>query len=570
MNLKKLLKLIPALALILSLLSAGLILYYIIIYGVDIPYMDQWEYIGFFDHLRQGNLTFEELFRQHNEYRQLFPNLIFVGLGWLTDWNVKYEMIVIFLLACLVSWNVYRLINQTVNTAAWKKWILFFLTNIFIFSPMQWENWLFGVQIEYFIPIACVSTGLVLSLSRMDGRIKLLLCMILAVISTYSSINGFICWIVLFPALYFSGTNNNFFKKWAPIAIWVVATGISLFFYFYGYKKPGAQPSLSEAMNHPLDAIEYLFGTLGNTLRIIHNLDIIIIIGGFLCLIFLAQLLYILLHIRNKIFARNSMIWAMLGMYSFLTAAMLTVGRLGYGTLQSLASRYTSFILYIDIAIILLAAVIIQQYSIKKYISVLQKTIIALLVAFIVFSKVITYPVAVNELESYHTSIEHGKASLLFINIIPYEQCVNRVYPRNFEELHRKANILNSMGYLRPTLINDNIAEHLMDTKNPTSDYGTFDVLNHVFSDFYIASGDAIKPGTNEAADAVLLSYENEKGQSVIFGLNNTGQKRWTWFFTVVGVPRTTTVLRAWAFDASTAKAYPLEGKHPLRKKQAN
>ena len=31
--------------------SAGLILYFILRYGIDVPYMDQWEYLGVFDHL---------------------------------------------------------------------------------------------------------------------------------------------------------------------------------------------------------------------------------------------------------------------------------------------------------------------------------------------------------------------------------------------------------------------------------------------------------------------------------------------------------------------------------------
>jgi hypothetical protein len=114
MKLEKFLKFVPVIALSLSLFSAGMILYFILKYGVDVPYMDQWEYVGFFDHLAKGTLTFSELFKLQGEYRQFFPNLIFVSLGWLTNWNVKYEMIVIFILACLVSFNIYRLVSFTV------------------------------------------------------------------------------------------------------------------------------------------------------------------------------------------------------------------------------------------------------------------------------------------------------------------------------------------------------------------------------------------------------------------------------------------------------------------------
>ena len=236
MKLDKLLKLIPAIAASLSLVSAALILYFINKYGVNVPYNDQWEYVGFFDHLSQGMLTFEELFRQHNEYRQFFPNVIYVALGSFTHWNVRYEMLVIFLLACLVAFNIYCLAGFTHVGKPWQKWLMFFLANLFIFSPMQWENWLFGVQIEYFLPIACVSTGLVLAFTRMNGLLKMILCMVLALISTFSSINGFLIWILLFPVLVFSGTKNEYFKKGTVIAIWIVATLEALAIYFSGFQ----------------------------------------------------------------------------------------------------------------------------------------------------------------------------------------------------------------------------------------------------------------------------------------------------------------------------------------------
>ena len=129
------------------LIIAAPIFYFILRYGVDVPYWDQWEYVGFFDHLSKGTLTLKELFSQHNEYRQLFPNIIFVCLGRLTNWNVRYEMIVIFGMAVIVSFNIFRLSELTIKGSKWKKYLLLILANLLIFSPAQFENWLFGVQI---------------------------------------------------------------------------------------------------------------------------------------------------------------------------------------------------------------------------------------------------------------------------------------------------------------------------------------------------------------------------------------------------------------------------------------
>ena len=83
-------KLTCALAVSLATIPGGLLLILILKYGVDIPYWDEWQYVSFFEKFSQGTLTLSDLFAQQNEYRQFFPNLIFVGLGWLTQWNKTY------------------------------------------------------------------------------------------------------------------------------------------------------------------------------------------------------------------------------------------------------------------------------------------------------------------------------------------------------------------------------------------------------------------------------------------------------------------------------------------------
>jgi len=111
-------------------------------YSVDLPQWDQWTYVSFFEEFSRGSLTFNHLFAQVNEYRQFFPNLFFVALGWLTRWDVRYEMWALFLVACLISFNVYRLARLTTERMSLQTLLLFFLANALIFSPGQYQNWL--------------------------------------------------------------------------------------------------------------------------------------------------------------------------------------------------------------------------------------------------------------------------------------------------------------------------------------------------------------------------------------------------------------------------------------------
>ena len=107
----RLYKLTCALVFCLAIIPAVLLLTLILKCAVDMPYWDEWVYVTFFEKFSQGTLTLSDLFAQQNEYRQFFPNLIFVGLGWLTKWDKRYEVLVSFGLACLVSFNIYRSIR---------------------------------------------------------------------------------------------------------------------------------------------------------------------------------------------------------------------------------------------------------------------------------------------------------------------------------------------------------------------------------------------------------------------------------------------------------------------------
>jgi hypothetical protein len=517
--------------------------------------------VGFFDRMKMGMLTFEELARQHNEYRKFFPNLIMVGLGWFTDWNVRYEMIVIFLLACLTSFNVFRLARFTVKGESWTKWLMFFLANLFIFSPMQWENWLFGVQIEYFLPIACITSGFVIAYTQIDARVKLLLVMTMAGISTFSSVNGMIAWGILYPVLFFANQESKFFTRFPIMLLWILVAVISLGMYFRGYHKPESHPSLEIALQHPLEALYYFMGTVGNTLRVIHSLDVIIIVGGILTLFFLVQSLYVLWHIRDRQFMRNSVVWIMLGLYSLLTSAMLMIGRAGYGAAQSLASRYTSFTLFAAVAMIFLTYLIVHHQARGRRFPIWQKTILGLMVAFLICTKINTYPLAVTELKKFHATIQHGKAGMLFINHVSHQECENRLYPGNFGELKRKVNILNGLGYLRPALIRSKVLQEIEGSGGHEADYGTLQSIVLVNDSTYKASGLSAMPPADQPADAVLLSYNTTEGKSVLLTLCNADSTHWTKTFSLKHVAENPVTIHAWAFDANTGKAYRMQGK---------
>src|SRR5205814_8572437 len=82
--------------------------------GVDVPFWDQWNGTApLFEKMAAGTLGFADFFAQHNEHRFFFPRLISFGLGWLTHWNVRSVLFVIWFLAFLCLFIIRQLIRRS-------------------------------------------------------------------------------------------------------------------------------------------------------------------------------------------------------------------------------------------------------------------------------------------------------------------------------------------------------------------------------------------------------------------------------------------------------------------------
>ncbi len=107
-------------------------------------------------------------------------------------------MLAIFALACLSSFNLYRLGALTIGGENYSQRLAaLLLTNVLIFSPLQFDTWLYGIQVVYLVPMACITTGLLVVLSGWHDRTKFAVCMCLSTLSAFSSANGMLCWVAL-------------------------------------------------------------------------------------------------------------------------------------------------------------------------------------------------------------------------------------------------------------------------------------------------------------------------------------------------------------------------------------
>ncbi|MEM1172358.1 MAG: hypothetical protein AAGJ08_25590 [Cyanobacteria bacterium P01_H01_bin.35] len=544
-------------------------------YSVNFPFSDQWPLAIMFEKIYAGNLSFSDLFAQFHESRKFFPRLIFIGLAYLTNWDVRYEMLVIFLLTCIVSLNVYWLSRLTVKGGFVTQFFLLAISNLLIFSPAQYENWLWGIQVVVYIPIACLTGCLVIAQKNLSLRIKFIICFFLCTVSTFSYANGMLTWVLVFPALVIlaSGKWQEIFTK----NIWIIIGGLlgfvaNVVLYFYDYQKPDKHPSFLSAISHPVDTFHYFLTFLGAPLAF-ENLTVATIVGAlvfglwmFLCwqLFGLVKTDFLLLH--------RLIVWLIIGIYAIISGAVTAVGRVGFGVGQALAPRYTAFSLYLMVSLIYLLAIFLQLISQNNTRKKLIRYSSLLLISVFLVLHINTTINALDRMSDRRVILLQSKACLLTINVIHKDECW--VMKRSPEPLRETANILDKLGFLQPGLVKSKNIQYI--AEEPKSDliYGYFDTVNQIDNQTYIANGWATLPERGEVADGVILTYENSKGEAIIFKLINQRMPRpsvreyfnnstylysgWQKSFSVEEIPQGTVKLKAWAFDTETGKAFLL------------
>jgi hypothetical protein len=570
----------PRFFLLVAIVPACFICWMIFKYSVDLPFSDQWEYVPLFVKHAHGELAFSDLFAQLYEYRQFFPNLIFVHVGAITRWDVRYEMFISFLLACVISYNIYLLGKKTVQGADRPRWLAFILSNFIIFSPVQYENWLMGQQLIYFIPIFSLTTGLVVSYSNLRIGKKFILCACLSVLSTFSSANGLLCWLLLLPVLLSAEMAGNLRRAKYMIAAWVLCAASCTALYFYGFQRSSYLTLPRESVTKALIYFTAFLGAplTGNNRYLI---PLAVLIGLILFSMFLAAWFNYMKSQAEPALRLRLMGWLMLGTYSALTAVLVTFGRLSIGINQSLGSRYTTFSLYLIVALIQIIALMkgAPEKKQAKFARFLAPRPLSVAIAALIILHLLAALVTVRLTYMLRTSLLQAKACVILINLVG-PKCLTQGLMVRPSSIPEYANALDELGYLRPSLIKSRDVTALAGGATPAPGYGSFDLLRQEQGVLF-ATGRAMLPYRREPADAVLLTYKNDQNQPMFFAMaemNNKGDlmrrmlnkgpdyaPSWQLSFSLSDLPPGATEISAWAFDANNGRAFILEGTHLVR-----
>ena len=549
--------------------------------GVDVPFFDEWDGVApLFEKMATGTLRFADFFAQHNEHRILFPRLIFFGLGRLTHWNVRAELFVIWFLALVSLFNIWQIRrrNARKDSSFW----LMFPASVLLFSPLGFQNFLWGFQIGFLLPIACV-TACIWVATYVRHPFNFVFAILLCTVCTFSIASGLMSWLVTTPLLLLAQarSNSHSARKWW--GIWICAFLFEVCAYFYGYEMAARHPPVWASIRYPISACEYVLVFLGSPFTFGTNLSPLplgIRMGGLLTLLLLICAYYIWRKRSDRNLLDEGLPWLMLAMVAVSSAVLTMIGRLGFGATQARVSRYITFAVLLPIALLALTPIVRSHWA-RSFSGrgqlIIKAVSFALLIPFIAMA----VPGFLSHLPAWPAIRQtrlYGKALVSFINVVPErEELVKYVFPyRGRVEI--AANALDRIGYLRPTLLRSNLVRDLADpASSGSARYGEFQIHEEKSGQIEVGGGQACLPDKPGPADAVLITYDNAEGEPVVCAIVSVAPprearlraawdssalpSRWGRLLPKDRLPEgQECLLKAWSYDAEACRAYRLEG----------
>lgn len=399
-------------------------LLFVYLYGVNVPLLDDWDAVALVGKLRNGTISFKDLFALHNEHRIFFPNLVMLVNGAYFSFNMKLQMYLSAVLWIFLCWLlVINFPDVSKGRLAFSAIIVPFI----LLNVKQSQNFLWGFQITFVSALVLPIISFYLlrgEVGRQIGLGRFLAAMLVGIVASFSCLHGLFVW----PAglLLLSGQRKY-------LLYWVAVGTIVWFSYFYGYQSPSHHPSVTLAMTSPIASLMFLACLVGN-----------LVVGSdyyalFLGAIFLGMFLVLFFVVPEGGRTPENAFWRATALFSFIALSAITVGRIGLGLETAFSSRYVSFSALFLVAVLALGLLAVSS---RKW---LRFAVVAM-VASVTMALPMSYKEGVEVAKS--RQVQHQQ----LYSLLPYYRSVDcetlsPLYNPNCQVVMDRAPILEAIGY---------------------------------------------------------------------------------------------------------------------------
>ena len=311
--------------------------------ALDVPLIDQWSFVPHIERFYTGTLTAADLWSQHGEHRLIFPRLIMLGLSNVTGWNVLYEIALDVLLATATFFLLARILRRDLSATGKPAPVwLWFVLSLAVFSLAQWENWLWGWQMQVFLNVLfATATIAVLRRTPLEWK-TLAAAALLGFVATYSFGNGLLVWPIGMVLVALAPEVRG--RRWIHLLGWAFVSLAVIGSYLAGFRG-GAAPPLETILIRPIAYLRYVTTFLGSPLASFSGSAWPPRDTGVAAVVGTAGVL-LLVVATAKALRRPRAEWPLgslaLAAYALASGLVVSVARFTFGTPNALASRYTT------------------------------------------------------------------------------------------------------------------------------------------------------------------------------------------------------------------------------------
>jgi hypothetical protein len=215
-----------------------------------------------------------------------------------------------------------------------------------MFSVAQYQNWLWGWQLQIFLNLFCVVAGVLVLANGAFSWARFATAAACGVGATYSFANGPLFWPIGLLALLAVTTAGR--QRKGAISVWLLVAALALAANYFDYRKPDEHPPLGLVFKMPADYAIYVFKYLGGMgdPGIVGQPAVNGTTAGLFGLAGVTAFAWALWHLvrTTTVTFRTLLPYLAMSLYSLGSALGTGVGRLGFGSDQALASRYCTMV----------------------------------------------------------------------------------------------------------------------------------------------------------------------------------------------------------------------------------
>ena len=317
--------------------------WFIVHYGVNVPYQDGWSDMTMIHQCYSHVFTCGALWTQHNENRILFPNLVVVVLAHTTHFNVRGEE---FLSGLMLVAATFLLIHAHKRRSPDVPWLYYCPVVILACSVVQYAATLWGFQLAWYLVLLALAFVVVFVDRNELSASTVALAIGAGVIGSFSSLQGLLVWPVGMALILYR-------RRSLPIVVtWIAAACVTTIIYFYRLNIKAGTALPSSLTHHSISPILFAIFAIGDVLGVPikpGGSEVGILLFGLVITLFAVGAIVLCGLKPDK--ASASPVGAALIWFGLSFSIVVAVGRHGLGYWGASSSGYTIYDVWILIGV---------------------------------------------------------------------------------------------------------------------------------------------------------------------------------------------------------------------------